>query len=143
MKKEDVKKVADNYVDFFDKSKGFTEKERKENYETVVNSYYDLATDFYEYGWGQSFHFAVQAKGEPLKQAIARHEHYLALRLKLEKGDNVLVCLVDRSFTLFPLELHYFFPLLNCAHATCTCIHHHACTIFYVGLWLWRRRART
>eukprot|EP00047_Mylnosiga_fluctuans_P001544 m.220823 g.220823 ORF g.220823 m.220823 type:complete len:352 (-) comp10466_c0_seq1:61-1116(-) len=92
LKQEDVKKVASNYVDFFDESKGFTEKERKENYETVVNSYYDLATDFYEYGWGQSFHFATNYKGEPYKQAIARHEHYLALRLQLQKGDQVLDC---------------------------------------------------
>ncbi len=39
---------------------GNSEEERKANYEEVVNSYYDLATDFYEYGWGQSFHFACQ-----------------------------------------------------------------------------------
>jgi sterol 24-C-methyltransferase len=57
----------------------------------VVNSYYDLATDFYEYGWGQSFHFATQAKNEPYSQALARHEHFLALRLKLNKTDLVLV----------------------------------------------------
>jgi sterol 24-C-methyltransferase len=31
---------------------------RKSNYTTVANSYYDIATDFYEYGWGSSFHFA-------------------------------------------------------------------------------------
>ena len=91
MKSKDVEKVAGNYVDFFDASKGNTEKERKEHYETVVNSYYDLATDFYEYGWGQSFHFATQAKGEAYTQAIARHEHWLALQLQLKKDDLVLV----------------------------------------------------
>jgi sterol 24-C-methyltransferase len=90
--KGEVKQVVDNYVDFFDKSKGFGEDERKEHYETVVNSYYDLATDFYEYGWGQSFHFATQAKDEPYAQAIARHEHFLALKLKLNKGERVLDC---------------------------------------------------
>ena len=57
----------------------------------VVNSYYDLATDFYEYGWGQSFHFATSYKGEGFYQAIARHEHFLALRLGLKKDDLVLV----------------------------------------------------
>lgn len=88
--KKDVKAVADNYVDFFDKSKGNSEEERKANYETVVNSYYDLATDFYEYGWGQSFHFATQYKGEAFYQAIARHEHYLALKLQLKSTDLVL-----------------------------------------------------
>jgi hypothetical protein len=24
----------------------------------MVNKYYDLATSFYEFGWGESFHFA-------------------------------------------------------------------------------------
>lgn len=92
----DVKKVADSYVDYFDASKGNTEKQRVENYEEVVNSYYDLATDFYEYGWGQSFHFATQAKGEAYTQAIARHEHWLALQLQLKREDLVLVGVIIR-----------------------------------------------
>eukprot|EP00850_Spirogloea_muscicola_P015794 SM000124S25926 [mRNA] locus=s124:104934:107848:+ [translate_table: standard] len=31
---------------------------RKSSYTDMVNKYYDLATSFYEYGWGESFHFA-------------------------------------------------------------------------------------
>ena len=31
---------------------------KQEKYMTMVNSFYDLVTDFYEYGWGESFHFA-------------------------------------------------------------------------------------
>ena len=53
-------------------------------------SYYDLATDFYEYGWGESFHFATRHAKEPLKQAIARHEHYLALKMGIKKDDKIL-----------------------------------------------------
>ena len=34
------------------------DKDRLANYETVVNSYYDLATDFYEYGWVCLFFFS-------------------------------------------------------------------------------------
>ena len=30
----------------------------KEEYASMVTAFYDLITDFYEYGWGQSFHFA-------------------------------------------------------------------------------------
>ena len=50
--KEDqtVKDTADNYATFFDRSKGEAGiSERRANYTTVVNSYYDLVTDFYEY----------------------------------------------------------------------------------------------
>ena len=49
-------------------------------------NYYDLVTDFFEYGWGQSFHFAPRAPGESFAASIARHEHYIALRLALEPG---------------------------------------------------------
>ena len=42
--KEGVKAVVDGYVDLFDASKGNDADTRKDNYETLVNSYYDLAT---------------------------------------------------------------------------------------------------
>jgi hypothetical protein len=51
-------------------------------------------TDFYEYGWGQSFHFCRFHKGESFDKAIARHEHYLAAKLGLRPGMEVLVGLV-------------------------------------------------
>lgn len=58
-------------------------KRRMANYAEVTNKYYNLATDFYEYGWGSSFHFAPIAYNENLDKAIARHEHFLALQLGL------------------------------------------------------------
>eukprot|EP01006_Ploeotia_vitrea_P043397 TRINITY_DN66724_c4_g7_i1.p2 TRINITY_DN66724_c4_g7~~TRINITY_DN66724_c4_g7_i1.p2 ORF type:complete len:369 (-),score=229.68 TRINITY_DN66724_c4_g7_i1:139-1245(-) len=86
--------VVDGYADLFDESdKGRDQqaiKKRQKNYEKLVNSYYDLVTDFYEYGWGQSFHFATRFKGESFDASIARHEHYLALRAGLKRGDKVL-----------------------------------------------------
>ena len=63
---------------------------RNSSYTTLVNAYYELATLFYEWGWGQSFHFAYQLKGESFNQAIARHEYYLAGRLGVKQGDKVL-----------------------------------------------------
>jgi sterol 24-C-methyltransferase len=63
---------------------------RKLNSLSMVNNFYDLVTDFYEYGWGQSFHFAPRLKSETLKEALLRHEYYLALRTELRPGMNVL-----------------------------------------------------
>lgn len=63
---------------------------RKENYAELVNHYYDLVTDFYEFGWGQSFHFAPRYKHETLAESLLRHEHYLALELGLRPGQRVL-----------------------------------------------------
>ncbi|GJC83302.1 sterol 24-C-methyltransferase erg-4 [Colletotrichum liriopes] len=54
------------------------------------NRYYNLATDFYEYGFGQSFHFCRAAAGESFKQGIARHEHYLAHVIDIKKDMKVL-----------------------------------------------------
>lgn len=41
-------------------------------------------------GWGTSFHFAHRVKGESHEASIKRHEHYLALKLRLEAGHKVL-----------------------------------------------------
>lgn len=48
--------------------------------------YYDLVTDFFEYGWGRSFHFAPRVPGESFKASLARHEHYIAHALGLKPG---------------------------------------------------------
>ena len=55
-----------------------------------AKSYYNLATDLYEYGWGASFHFCRFAYGEGFYQAIARHEHYLAHMMGMREGMKVL-----------------------------------------------------
>lgn len=63
---------------------------RNEQYAEMINAYYDLVTDFYERGWGRSFHFAPRKEGESFAASLARHEHYLALRLGLGAGQRVL-----------------------------------------------------
>lgn len=63
---------------------------RTKEYATLTRHYYNLATDLYEYGWGQSFHFCRYSLGESFYQAIARHEHYLAMKIGIQAGDKVL-----------------------------------------------------
>ena len=55
-----------------------------------VDRYYNLATDFYEYAWGESFHFCRFAYGEAFTRAIARHEHHLAHSIGLQRDMKVL-----------------------------------------------------
>jgi len=88
--RSEVKECVDKYYDLFDKDKGGSVEARKEEYATMVNRFYDMVTNFYEYGWGHSFHFAPRHKWETFAASIARHEFYLALRLKLERGHRVL-----------------------------------------------------
>jgi sterol 24-C-methyltransferase len=82
-----VKEQTQEYNDLFDNG---SVDDRKSNYTTMVNHYYDLITDFYEFGWGLSFHFAPRHTGESLLASIARHEHWLAHRLGLKPGMKVL-----------------------------------------------------
>ena len=57
---------------------------RRAAYAELTNRYYDLVTSFYEYGWGQSFHFGRLEPGLPLRDALAKHERALAASLKVE-----------------------------------------------------------
>jgi len=83
--------AVDEYAAQWEKSDSQSNStDRKQNYQTLVNTYYDLATDFYEWGWGTSFHFAPRRIGETVDASIARHEHFLALRLGLKPGMRVL-----------------------------------------------------
>ena len=83
---DEVKSTVDGYTAIYDAGL----EERKDHYRSFVNRYYDLATDFYEFGWGQSFHFAPRRKGESFKASLLRHQHYLAERLSLKPGMQVL-----------------------------------------------------
>ncbi|KAI5987630.1 S-adenosyl-L-methionine-dependent methyltransferase [Pisolithus albus] len=65
-------------------------KNRLDKYTDVVNGYYDGATELYEYGWAQSFHFSRFYKGEGFLASLARHEHYLAAHMNLKPGMRVL-----------------------------------------------------
>merc|ERR1712188_61552 len=84
-----VSSTVSDYLKYHDDSADGGEL-RKTDYTTMINHYYDLATDFYEYGWGTSFHFATQGADEGFEASIARHEHYLALKMKLDRGMRVL-----------------------------------------------------
>lgn len=90
---EETRKInVNDMIDGYDALHSNSEAadERNMDYTTLVNSYYELATLFYEWGWGQSFHFAYQLPGETFLSAIARHEYYLAGRLGVKQGDKVL-----------------------------------------------------
>jgi len=83
-----------NYTKFWDKDRENEKAEvqgaRVDNYTEVVNGYYDGATEIYEFAWGQSFHFSRFNKGESFNASLARHEHYLALKMGLKSGMHVL-----------------------------------------------------
>lgn len=83
---EEVNPVVTRYKDIHE-----TElEERQDKYKILVNDYYDLVTDFFEWGWGQSFHFAPRRRGESFKESLLRHQRFLASQLSLKPGMQVL-----------------------------------------------------
>ncbi|KAJ8747040.1 hypothetical protein K2173_011262 [Erythroxylum novogranatense] len=89
IEKNDVLSAVEKYEKYHVHYGGI-EEERKANYADMVNKYYDLVTSFYEFGWGESFHFANRFKGESLQESIKRYEHFIALQLGLKPGQKVL-----------------------------------------------------
>lgn len=81
----DIRADVAQYRSFHDNGGGSVDA-RKGRYQDMVRGYYDLVTDIYERGWGDSFHFAPRFRGEPFDASLKRHQHYIALRLGLAKG---------------------------------------------------------
>ncbi len=86
LNQDEVKSRVDDYVGL----QGADLEHRKESYRQLVNHYYDLATDFYEWGWGRNFHFAPRRRGESFKAAQLRHQHFLADKLSMKPGMRIL-----------------------------------------------------
>ena len=83
---DEVKSAVDQYTEIYDSG---TER-RQEAYRSMTSHFYDLVTDFYEFGWGRSFHFAPRRRGESFKASLVRHQHFLSDRLALKPGMRVL-----------------------------------------------------
>jgi sterol 24-C-methyltransferase len=63
---------------------------RKQRYADMVNHFYNLVTDFYEWGWGQSFHFAPRFHNETFNESLKRAEYFLAARLGMNSKTKAL-----------------------------------------------------
>ncbi|KAJ2463947.1 Delta(24)-sterol C-methyltransferase, partial [Coemansia sp. RSA 2322] len=90
-KNKDLQKQSvKTYGQFWKDSENNTEEARASKYKTLTNTYYNLVTDFYEYGWGESFHFARRSKGESFRDSIRRQEQYLFGNAQIRPGMKVL-----------------------------------------------------
>ncbi len=68
------------------------ENNRQKGYKTMVSNFYNIVTDFYEWGWCDSFHFAPRSKADSFQRSIDRSEEYLSDKLKLKEGMRVIDC---------------------------------------------------
>ena len=74
MAKDLVNGGISSYNSFFDQADGKGVGSRILSTPEFVDKFYSLITDFYEYGWGESFHFAAREIGESFEASIIRQE---------------------------------------------------------------------
>lgn len=92
--------VHDNvtrYVKHFERGKEESEREanrkkRIQEVRDIADNFYTLITDFYEYGYGRSFHFAtVLSASSSLQDCIVAYEREIAKTIKAGPGMKLLV----------------------------------------------------
>lgn len=78
-------------VDEFDKAFADVHSNDQHNAadEDIANSFYNMASDFYEYGWGDCFHFGFRHISEGHGKAVDNAQDHLAIKLQVGDMDKV------------------------------------------------------
>lgn len=84
---EKVQDSYDKYWSFFRRPK---EIETAEKVPDFVDTFYNLVTDIYEWGWGQSFHFSPAIPGKSDRDATRLHEEMAVDLIEVKSGDKIL-----------------------------------------------------
>ncbi len=87
---EDPREALTQYHKLRDRAESADLDQKRAIFPKIVNHFYDVVTDFYEFAWGQSFHFAPRKRDESFADSIVRHQHVLADKLELASGKRFL-----------------------------------------------------
>lgn len=101
MKQQEVSKSIDHYVGKFADSqdtsgsdavnKKEVVEDRVQTAERMTETFYNLVTDFYEYGYGQSFHFAPLYSAKSFSECIADIEKTVGKMIGAKQDMKILV----------------------------------------------------
>lgn len=86
-----VKSEFDTYAKSYSTEAGVGMTDRSKTVH-LVDVFYSLVTDLYEWGWGQSFHFSPRLPGKSWRESEAAHEARIAGLLRLKPGMKVIDC---------------------------------------------------
>lgn len=92
--------MVDSYSRFYHSNDEEEKRERERNTRQLVESFYELVTDFYEYGYGQNFHFAPVSDRKSFDECIEDYQKEIARAINVKPGSLVLVndiwlCMLD------------------------------------------------
>ena len=88
---ENVAKEFGDYSAAYSAEAGVGIKDRSKTVH-LVDVFYSLVTDLYEWGWGQSFHFSPKLPSKGWKESEAAHEARIAAILNAKPGQKILDC---------------------------------------------------
>lgn len=92
---QSIDKYSAKYADSQDTKRSADKKEvvkeRVENSGNTAETFYNLVTDFYEYGWGPSFHFSPIYDGKSFEEYTADYEKDVGRLLQVKPGTKILV----------------------------------------------------
>ena len=107
-----------------------------------VNKYYDLATSFYEYGWGESFHFAQRLVMPIYLEVLLLPFHSQIIDWFHQTRVGLLNSIIY-SIQAVPIDPLYLRRINVSSLSLCACVHTpmHAC-IGAEGrtFWWWREK---
>ena len=63
---------------------------RSYDHTETVNDYYSLCSEFMQFGWNESLHFAPLTPEESLEESIVRHQRLMIAKLGLDPGMTVI-----------------------------------------------------
>lgn len=88
---------SDKFADTQDPKNSVVKEEvvqvRIENAHTMTETFYNLVTDFYEYGYGKSFHFAPLYDAKSFEECITDYEKEVGKMIGAKAGMKILVSL--------------------------------------------------
>ncbi|XP_076942168.1 24-methylenesterol C-methyltransferase 2-like [Bidens hawaiensis] len=87
IERDHVQENYNNYWSFFRRPK---EIEKAENVPAFVDTFYNLVTDIYEWGWGQSFHFSPAIPGKSNLESTRKHEEMAVDLIGVRPGQRIL-----------------------------------------------------
>lgn len=85
-----AERVQDNYYKYWSFFRHPKEIEKVDKVPDFVDTFYNLVTDIYEWGWGQSFHFSPSIPGKSHREATRLHEVMAVDLINVKAGDKIL-----------------------------------------------------
>ncbi|GAB4828385.1 SUMO protein smt3 [Ancistrocladus abbreviatus] len=83
-------KIQDKYKQYWSFFRRPKEIEKAEKVPDFVDTFYNLVTDIYEWGWGQSFHFSPSISGKSHRDATRLHEQMAVDLIGAKQGERIL-----------------------------------------------------